>query len=131
MDELRPWIERARGMSARAEEVFVIANNHYRGNGPANALMVKSTLSSGRVRAPADLIATHPRLKDMADPVSRPRSPGRGRDDCSERDADGGYPFASSATSVSPIVSVPSASMENSRIPSILQLPHRGSSLNS
>jgi uncharacterized protein YecE (DUF72 family) len=75
MDELRPWIERARGMSARAEEVFIIANNHYRGKGPANALMVKSSLSSGRVRAPSDLIATHPGLKDMADPVGTTPKP--------------------------------------------------------
>src|SRR2546422_7384800 len=42
MAELLPWVDRARRMEERAEEVFVIANNHYRGKGPANALMVKS-----------------------------------------------------------------------------------------
>src|SRR3989442_414985 len=29
MGELRPWVERARSMAERAEEVFIIANNHY------------------------------------------------------------------------------------------------------
>jgi uncharacterized protein YecE (DUF72 family) len=52
MAELRPWAERARRMAERAEEVFIIANNHYRGKGPANVLMLKSALASRRVRAP-------------------------------------------------------------------------------
>src|SRR2546422_3565314 len=69
MAELLPWVDRARRMEERAEEVFVIANNHYRGKGPANALMVKSALASRRVRAPAGLIAGYAHLKDVAVPV--------------------------------------------------------------
>ena len=69
MAELVPWVDRARRMEERAEEVFVIANNHYRGKGPANALMVKSALASRRVRAPAGLIAGYAHLKDVAVPV--------------------------------------------------------------
>jgi hypothetical protein len=68
-------------MAAGAEEVFVIANNHYRGKGPANALMLKSALSTKRVRAPADLVAAFPDLKETAEPVEPPRrsTPRQGR----------------------------------------------------
>jgi len=69
MPELVPWVDRARRMAERAEEVFIIANNHYRGKGPANAVMMKSALASRRVRAPAGLIAGFADLKDAADPV--------------------------------------------------------------
>src|SRR6266850_2751536 len=70
MAELRPWADRARRMAKRAEEVFIIANNHYRGKGPANALMLKSALTSRRVRAPADLVAAYPDLKEVTEPVA-------------------------------------------------------------
>jgi uncharacterized protein YecE (DUF72 family) len=78
--ELRPWVDRARRMADRAEEVFIVANNHYRGKGPANALMVKSALASSRVRAPASLIAAYPDLKEAAEPVEDgTRAPRQGR----------------------------------------------------
>jgi len=81
MAELLPWVGRVRRMAERAEEVFIIANNHYRGKGPANALMMKSALASRRVRAPADLAAAFPDLKGIADPVQARdiRSPKQGR----------------------------------------------------
>ena len=68
-EELRSWVERTRSIAAGAEEVFVIANNHYRGKGPANALMLRSAVSRQRVQAPASLVAAFPYLKEMADPV--------------------------------------------------------------
>jgi len=64
-DELAPWIDRARALAESAEEVFIVANNHYRGKGPANALMIASALRRRRVKAPADLIASYPELTDM------------------------------------------------------------------
>ena len=81
MEELRPWVERIRSIAAGAEEVFVIANNHYRGKGPANALMIKSSLSKGSVKAPAGLVAAYTDLKRMAEPVEAPRvrSPRQGK----------------------------------------------------
>ena len=69
MEELLPWVERIRRLGGSAEEVFVIANNHYRGKGPANALMLKKTLSGHRVQAPAGLIAAYPELAEAADPL--------------------------------------------------------------
>ncbi len=72
LEELLPWVERTRSVAAVAEEVFVIANNHYRGKGPANALMLGSAVSGKRLRAPADLVAAYPVLEEMTDPVETP-----------------------------------------------------------
>jgi uncharacterized protein YecE (DUF72 family) len=80
-EELRPWVARIRSIAAGAEEVFVIANNHYRGKGPANALMLKSALSRGSVKAPAGLVAAYPGLREISGPVetARGRVPRQGR----------------------------------------------------
>src|SRR5262245_44615880 len=66
IEELRPWAERAERLSERAEEVFVIANNHYRGKAPANALMLKALLSRARVPAPPDLARAYRDLGKLA-----------------------------------------------------------------
>jgi uncharacterized protein YecE (DUF72 family) len=66
LEELLPWAERARRLEERAEEVFIIANNHYRGKGPANALMLKSVLSRSRVKTPPGLVETYKPLSDFA-----------------------------------------------------------------
>jgi uncharacterized protein YecE (DUF72 family) len=66
--ELRPWAERAERLSERAEEVFVIANNHYRGKGPANALMLKAMLARGKVASPAGLARAYRELAGVARP---------------------------------------------------------------
>jgi uncharacterized protein YecE (DUF72 family) len=77
MEELLPWVERARSLAQKAEEVFIIANNHYRGKGPANGLMLKGALTRRRVSAPADLVAAYPPLAEVADPDGRPPVQGR------------------------------------------------------
>jgi uncharacterized protein YecE (DUF72 family) len=77
-EEMRPWAERAARLSERAEEVFIIANNHYRGKGPANALMLKAMLSQSRVKAPASLTRTYKELAAVAVPEER-GTPRQGR----------------------------------------------------
>jgi uncharacterized protein YecE (DUF72 family) len=65
-EELQPWSERAGRLSERAEEVFIIANNHYRGKGPANALMLKAMLGRTRVKAPGSLARAYKELAAVA-----------------------------------------------------------------
>ncbi|HET8948561.1 MAG TPA: DUF72 domain-containing protein [Candidatus Polarisedimenticolia bacterium] len=77
-EELRPWVDRARRMADRAEEVFVIANNHYRGKAPANALMMRSMLEERKVQAPPDLVRTWKTLAPFAT-APPPRRPAQGR----------------------------------------------------
>ena len=77
MQELQPWIERAGRLEERAEEVFIIANNHYRGKAPANALMIKAALQRTKVAAPAALVAAYRDLEGraVAEKTGRPGQP--------------------------------------------------------
>ncbi len=67
-EELVPWIERARRMARKAGEVYVIANNHFRGQAVCNALMFKALLLERQVRAPSVLLESFPLLKSYAVP---------------------------------------------------------------
>ncbi len=66
--ELREWVERLTRICAAAREVYVLANNHYRGQGLVNALELKALLHGGRVAVPPPLVASYPRLADIAAP---------------------------------------------------------------
>ena len=72
-DELREWVTRLNAIAERATNTYVFANNHYRGQGPANALELRAMLSGQPVRVPEPLLRTYPRLKRIALP---PREPG-------------------------------------------------------
>ncbi len=63
-EELAQWIERLDRLAAQAHEIYVITNNHYRGQAPANALEIKALLEARPPSAPADLVRTFPRLAD-------------------------------------------------------------------
>lgn len=70
--ELAPWAERIRELAASgtAEEVYAIANNHRRGQAPANAIMLASMVRGARQRAPATLFAAYPdALRPYAEPA--------------------------------------------------------------
>ena len=60
-DELRPWVERIREISARPtiRELYAVTNNHNLGKAPANAAMILSMLASEKVRVPASLFARY------------------------------------------------------------------------
>lgn len=62
--ELEEWVRRIAKIGSRSKAVFIIANNHYRGQAPANALRLKSMLVGTTVAAPASLVAAFPDLKD-------------------------------------------------------------------
>ena len=59
--ELKQWIPKVREVAAQAERVFVIANNHYRGQAPANAVDVARLLGERRA-IPEPLMRTFPHL---------------------------------------------------------------------
>lgn len=56
-EELEPWAERAKQLAAEpaTEEVYVVTNNHYRGKGITNALMLQAMVEGEPVPAPPDL----------------------------------------------------------------------------
>jgi uncharacterized protein YecE (DUF72 family) len=67
-EELAPWIERACRMADKAGDVYVIANNHFRGQAVCNAIMFKAMLLGRQVKAPSVLLESFPVLKDYAIP---------------------------------------------------------------
>ncbi|RMG07718.1 MAG: DUF72 domain-containing protein [Planctomycetota bacterium] len=64
-DELREWGRRIEGFAARAERTLVVANNHFRGQAPANALELRALREP--VRVPAPLARAYPRLRGLAE----------------------------------------------------------------
>jgi uncharacterized protein YecE (DUF72 family) len=66
--ELREWVTRLNTICGQTENVYVFANNHYRGQGPVNALELRALLENRKVTVPPDLLAAYPRLKAIAQP---------------------------------------------------------------
>jgi len=61
-DELERLVPALKGMAAQAEELFVIQNNHFRGQALANALQMKQMMQGGAPEAPEELVAAYPEL---------------------------------------------------------------------
>jgi uncharacterized protein YecE (DUF72 family) len=71
-EELAPWAERIREMAEapRAPDVYVVTNNHFRGQAPANAKMLEGLVEGRRVEAPSGLVARYAEaLAPFADPT--------------------------------------------------------------
>lgn len=69
-EEMNPWLERILEAAGKAERVFVMTNNHYRGKCVVNALQMRAYLKQAKVTVPPDLISHYPELKDIADGTS-------------------------------------------------------------
>lgn len=55
-EELQDWLDRIHEVAERARETYVITNNHFRGQAPANALMLEA-LHGGEPEVPPELAA--------------------------------------------------------------------------
>ncbi len=71
--ELEDWKGKIENVAKKAEVTFVVANNHFEGKAPANALELKSMLSGKKVRAPELLVDRYPRLKPIAEVDREPK----------------------------------------------------------
>ncbi|MDI6846405.1 MAG: DUF72 domain-containing protein [Candidatus Saccharicenans sp.] len=65
-DELEEWIGRIKKLAEGSDRVFVVTNNHYRGQALANALQIKNMLTGEKVLVPANLLEKYPVLKEIA-----------------------------------------------------------------
>jgi uncharacterized protein YecE (DUF72 family) len=63
LDELAIHVRRA---AEAADEVFVVTNNHFRGQALVNALQLKFRFTRERIAAPAALMAHYPALRAIA-----------------------------------------------------------------
>jgi uncharacterized protein YecE (DUF72 family) len=57
--ELEPWAKRIRELGAEVPDVYVVTNNHFRGQAAANAAMLESMVTGEKVAAPPDLVARY------------------------------------------------------------------------
>jgi uncharacterized protein YecE (DUF72 family) len=71
MDALRPLADAALGMAAQAGALYVIANNHFRGQALANALQLKHLIQGMEPEAPEELIAAYPDLQAIVGGAAR------------------------------------------------------------
>jgi uncharacterized protein YecE (DUF72 family) len=69
--ELDEWVERIQSLGRDSGKVFVITNNHYRGQAMANALQIKNKLTGEKVDVPLDLIKAYPLLKDIVKRIEK------------------------------------------------------------
>ena len=67
-EQIREWVERVRMMQRKSKgnpDIFIIANNHYRGQAPANALELMSVLADKKVEAPSTIVEAFPHLREF------------------------------------------------------------------
>ncbi|MBC7350511.1 MAG: DUF72 domain-containing protein [Candidatus Aminicenantes bacterium] len=65
-DELADWIGRIKKLAEGSDRVFIITNNHYRGQALANALQIKNMLTGEKLQIPATMLEKYPVLKEIA-----------------------------------------------------------------
>ncbi len=64
-DELQDWLERIRELGRKSPQVFIITNNHYRGQAMANALQIKNMLTGEKLDIPHLLLKQFPVLEEI------------------------------------------------------------------
>jgi len=64
-EELQEWVDKVRKIKERTKEIYVIANNHYRGQAVVNALQMKSMYHNQKIDIPKPLLKNYPILLDI------------------------------------------------------------------
>ncbi len=60
--ELEGWVKKIKKMQENAKQIYVIANNHYRGQAATNALQMKSMYYNKKIPVPEQLLINYPEL---------------------------------------------------------------------
>jgi uncharacterized protein YecE (DUF72 family) len=60
--EVDEWVRRVRTIAGKTQVTYVVANNHFRGQAPANALQIMARLADRKVPLPAALARAFPDL---------------------------------------------------------------------
>jgi len=64
-NELIQWKERASEVASKVDRVFIITNNHFRGQAIVNALQIKYLLEGAKQKAPPSIIRHYPQLREI------------------------------------------------------------------
>lgn len=65
LSELDEWVKKIKELGNKSDKVFVITNNHYRGQALTNALQIKNLISGEKISLPENLLDLYPELKDI------------------------------------------------------------------
>lgn len=71
-EELEEWKRRALNMSKRVKSLFIITNNHYRGQALVNAFQLRYMLERRKLEIPPELVKTFPVLGSIARGTAAP-----------------------------------------------------------
>jgi uncharacterized protein YecE (DUF72 family) len=70
-DELQDWIDRIKQLGQKSGKVYVITNNHYRGQAMANALQIKNMITGEKLDIPKLLVEQYPVLEEILKKIER------------------------------------------------------------
>jgi len=63
--ELEDWVTRIKALGTKSGKVYVITNNHYRGQAMANALQIRNMITGEKVDIPDLLLEKYPVLREI------------------------------------------------------------------
>ncbi|MBV9268309.1 MAG: DUF72 domain-containing protein [Acidobacteriaceae bacterium] len=66
LDELHPWLTRAKQIAEDTTDTYVVTNNHYIGKAVVNALEIASILKREPVPVPPPLLDSYPELREFS-----------------------------------------------------------------
>lgn len=69
-EELEEWVERIKELGQKTGKVFIITNNHYRGQALANALQIKNLVTGEKLDIPRLLLQKYPVLEEIAKKIA-------------------------------------------------------------
>jgi len=69
--ELDDWVERIKKLGKKSDKVFVITNNHYRGQAMANALQIKNMITGDKLDVPETLLDEYPILRNLVEEIKK------------------------------------------------------------
>ena len=69
--ELDEWVERIKNLGKKSNKVYVITNNHYRGQAMANALQIKNMITGDKLDVPETLLKEYPVLKRLIEKIKK------------------------------------------------------------
>jgi uncharacterized protein YecE (DUF72 family) len=64
-EELQPWIDKVRRMRDQVKDLYVVTNNHYRGQAVVNALELAHAVNGTTFELPDHLVQAYPRLQGL------------------------------------------------------------------
>ncbi|MBI2435695.1 MAG: DUF72 domain-containing protein [Candidatus Hydrogenedentes bacterium] len=66
-EELKPWIDKIQRMKKVVNDLFIITNNHYRGQAVVNALEIQAAIGRTFAELPPQLVTAYPRLGKLTE----------------------------------------------------------------